>query len=434
MTGPAHVERRLQGILEDLAATRRPDYLDDLHRQLATTSQRPAWTLPERWLPMTELAVRSVPSPRLPLRAIGAVVLIAALILAAIVVVGSRARVPPAFGLAGNGLITWALDGDIFVGDPATGTVKRVVATDDLDRNPAFSRDGTHLSFLRQVPAETGRFDLVVTRDDGSAAKVLTAVSISMPSAVEWEPDGRSLVVNDSTGGLTRYFVDGSPAQTLMDGVHLEPDAFRPPDGSQILYERADDLGSLYVVNADGSDPRRLFSTLTAPCTCSLAGPARWSPDGRSVAFAVETVGRDGARMFVMDVESGGLRQIADEEGVWVENDPAWSPDGTRIAFNRWQLDDQGSWIARAIGIVDAAGGAVTQVGIGPASEGALIEWSPDASMILSLPGTLVEAFTWSPGAPGTIARPTLIDLSDGSSRQLDWSVGSISSWQRVGR
>ena len=79
MTGSERVERQLQGILEDLAAPRRPDYLDDLHRQLAATRQRSAWTLLERWLPVTDYAVRSVPAPRLPLRAIGAVLLIAAL-------------------------------------------------------------------------------------------------------------------------------------------------------------------------------------------------------------------------------------------------------------------------------------------------------------------------------------------------------------------
>jgi len=434
MTGPERVERQLQGILEDLAVPRRPEYLDDLHRQLAATRQRPAWTLPERWLPMTEYAIRSVPAPRLPLRAIGAVLLIAAILLAAIVVVGSRTRIPPPFGPAGNGLITWALDGDIFVGDPVGGTVRRVAATDDLDRNPVFSRDGTHIAFLRQVPAEAGQFDLVVMRADGNAAKELTAVSISMPRAVEWAPDGASLLVNESDGDLARYFVDGSPTQPMLEGVSLEPDAFRPPDGAQILYEREDDLGALYVMNADGSLPRQLFGPGTSSCACSLAGPARWSPDGRSVAFSVDTNHAEGARMSVLDVATGGLRQLATEEGVWIENDPAWSPDGTRLAFNRWQQVAAGTWLVRPIGMVALAGGAVTPIGIGPASEGALIEWSPDGSMILSLPGTLSEAFTWSPGAPGTIARPTLIDLAAGTTRQLDWSVGSISSWQRVPR
>jgi hypothetical protein len=433
MTGSERVERQLQGILEDLAAPRRPDYLDDLHRQLAATRQRSAWPLLERWLPVTDYAGRSVPAPRLPLRAIGAVLLIAALLLATLVVVGSRTRIPPPFGPAGNGLITWALDGDIFVGDPVGGTVKRVVATDDLDRNPSFSPDGTHIVFLRQVSAETGQFDLVLIRADGSASTVLTAVPIAIPEAVEWAPDGRSLLVNDSHGVLTRHFVDGSTSQLVLEGVHLEPDAFRPPDGSQILYERADDPGALYVMNADGSAPRQVFAPTTAACGCSLAGPARWSPDGRSVAFAVHMDGTEGARISVLDIAAGSLRQLANEEGAWVENDPTWSPDGTRIAFNRWQNVAADDWSIRPIAIVAASGGAVTPVGLAPISDGALIVWSPDGSTILSLPGSLTEAFTWAPTGQ-TIARPILFDVTGGTSRQLDWSVGSISSWQRVAR
>ena len=63
---------------------------------------------------------------------------------------------------------------------------------------------------------------------------MLTAVPTAIPEAVEWAPDGRSLLVNHSHGVLTRHFVDGSASQPVLEGAHLEPDAFRPPDGSQI--------------------------------------------------------------------------------------------------------------------------------------------------------------------------------------------------------
>ena len=313
------------------------------------------------------------------------------------------------------------------------GTVKRVVATDDLDRNPTFSPDGTHIAFLRQVSAETGQFDLVLIRADGSDSTVLTAVPTAIPEAVEWAPDGRSLLVNDSHGVLTRHFVDGSASQLVLEGVHLEPDAFRPPDGSQILSSARMTQGPSTIMNADGSAPRQVFGPTSAACGCSLAGHARWSPDGRSIAFAGHVEGTEGARISVLDVAAGSLRQLADEEGVWVENDPAWSPDGMRIAFNRWQSVGADDWSIRPIAIVAVSGGAVTPVGVAPISDGALIEWSPDGTMVLSLPGSLKEAFTWAPLGQ-TIARPILFDLSGGTSRQLDWSVGSISSWQRVAR
>jgi dipeptidyl aminopeptidase/acylaminoacyl peptidase len=267
--------------------------------------------------------------------------------------------------------------------------------------------------------------------DDGSAPVVVSAASITMPGAVEWAPDGASLLVNDADMRLTRYFVDGSPSRLLLEEVHLEPDAFRPPDGAQILYEREDHPGTLYAMNENGTGVRQLFGPVTAPCACGLAGPARWSPDGRRIAFPVSPDGVQ-ARMFVMNADGTAPRKLADEAGVWVENDPAWSPDGDRIAFNRWQRDDAGDWHVRTIAIAPAAGGEIRSVGVAPAEGGALIEWAPDGRSILSLPGTLAEAFTWSPNADGTVARPVLIDLADGSSPQLNWSVASTSSWQRL--
>ena len=66
-------------------------------------------------------------------------------------------------------------------------------------------------------------------------------------------PDGTYLLLNEHNGDLTRFNVDGSPPQLLMQGVHIEPDAFRPPNGAQILHERVDDQRALYVVNLDGS-------------------------------------------------------------------------------------------------------------------------------------------------------------------------------------
>jgi Tol biopolymer transport system component len=431
MTTEARFERELPAILEDLYVGSSPDYRDEALAVAGRRRQRPSWSFAGRWFPMFDVAVRPVPAPRLPLRGLVTALLILALVAAALAYVGSRPRVPPPFGPARNGLITWAIDGDIFVGDPESGSSRRVVASSDIDRNPVFSRDGSHLAFMRQVPVETGRFDLIVTDADGGSSRTLTSVPVSTPDAIEWAPDSASLLVNERDGRLTRLFVDGSQPQLLLEGGHTGPGAFRPPDGGQILYERVDDPGALFVMNADGSGARQLFGPLTAPCSCSVGGRARWSPDGRMVAFTVNT-GGDQARLFVVDAEGGGLRQLTDEDGVWVENDPAWSPDGSQIAFNRWQRDDAGTWHVRSIAVVDVASGALTPLGIAPASEGALIEWAPDGLSILSLPGTLVGAFRWSPNANGTVARPVLIELADGTSRQLDWSVGSIATWQRL--
>lgn len=426
------IDRELPAILDDLYLGPSPDYRDEVLAVAVRRRQRPSWTFPGRWLPMLDVAVRPVTTTRPLIRPLAVALLILVLLLAALAFAGSRPRLPEPFGPARNGLITWALDGDIYVGDPATGSVRREVAGDDIDRNPVFSRDGTHLAFLRQVPNQTGKFDLVVTDDAGAGARSLTPVPVQLPEAVEWAPDGRSLLVNDQNARLLRFSLDGSAPAVLLENAHLQPDAFRPPHGDEILYARTDDLGALYVMKADGSEPRELFGPRTAPCACALAGPARWSPDGRTVAFSVNPDGLQ-QRLFVVGADGEGLRQVADAEGVWAENDPAWSPDSERLAFNRWERSGAGDWAVRPIGIANVRGGSIRPVGMSPAAEGAIIEWAPDGESILSLPGTLVEAFTWSPNANGTVARPVVIDVATGGSRLLDWSVGSIASWQRLG-
>jgi Tol biopolymer transport system component len=309
-----------------------------------------------------------------------------------------------------------------------------VVATDDIDRNPQFSRDGTLLAFLRQVPMQAGNFDLVVARSDGNAPRVLTPVPVATPEEVEWAPDGRFLLVNEDNGNLTRFFVDGSPPEPLLQGVHIERDAFRPPDGAQILYERDDDQGALYLMNLDATNVVQLFGARTSPCACALSGDARWSSDGRHVALAVNIDGLQ-QRIFTIGADGQGFSQLAHEDGLWIEADPTWSPDGTRIAFNRWQGTDSGpgagDWPIRPIAIVDAHGGVVRPLGVAPESGGAWIEWAPDGKSIMSLPTTVVEGFTWSISANGTVAKPTMLDLETGGATQIAWSVGSVASWQR---
>ena len=49
---------------------------------------------------------------------------------------------------------------------------------------------------------------------------------------------------------------------------------------------------------------------------------------------------------------------------------------------------------------------------------------APDTALVKLSP-------TMPRGVVGSVARPVLIDLANGSSRQIDWSVGSVASWQR---
>jgi Tol biopolymer transport system component len=91
----------------------------------------------------------------------------------------------------------------------------------------------------------------------------------------------------------------------------------------------------MFVMKADGTGTRKLA---TKPAQDD--NPA-WSPDGRRLAFQAETQGRNTDRntdIYVMNADGSGLRRITREPTY--DTAPSWSPNGTRIAFSSVHLQD----------------------------------------------------------------------------------------------
>ena len=124
--------------------------------------------------------------------------LIVALLIAAIAIyVGTRpTRLPPPFGVARNGLITYASKGDIYAADPVSGKVTAIVTDPQLDEEPVFSHDGTRIAFRRPVEGSVPLAeDIVVIKPDGSDPLVVTETPIvGGPKRLEWSPDSQSIL------------------------------------------------------------------------------------------------------------------------------------------------------------------------------------------------------------------------------------------------
>jgi hypothetical protein len=428
MTTFDRFDRDLPALLEELYLGPSPAYRDDILSRTERMSQRPGWTFPERWLPMSAITERMATAPRVPWRMVALAALLIVALATAIIFVGSQQRrLPAPFGPAGSGLVAYSAGGDIYTVDPVAETTTAIVSGPELDRNPIFSRDGTKIVFRRQGERLT-EFDLVVVDADGKNLRVVSTDSISAEDPIEWTADSTGILALTADEEIVRFdAAKAAPRQVIgtkigAAGSIVFNGSLRPPNGDQVLFR--DTANSKFqVMNLDGSDVR---TVLEASQGYAGLGDFVWSPDGSKIAFSAGLDGVEGERIFVMNADGTGVHRLVDTAGGLQMTWFAWSPDSTTIAFNSWQQKDDQSWEIQPLRLVTVADGTVVD-GPVPVSEGTVFQWSPDGSTILSLPGPVYD------GIPNAkTAKPIAIDVATGKSHELDIDMQSAVSWQRV--
>jgi len=383
MTSADRLEQDLPRILERLYVGPRPLYADDVLRVATRTPRSLGAPTLERWVPMTPVTGWIAATPRFPWRVVGLVALLAIALAAAALFVGKQPEKRPApYGPAGNGLIAYEYAGNLYVGDPVTGQTTAITSRAG-DRNPTFSPDGSRIAFLRSYayyPELDHRVDVVTVRPDGAGLRVLTPERRSdIAACCAWTPDSTRvladiLVESDPEAPYTRLVAfDASRAGepqalgTAASGLALDEQGccgpgfpgpgpqvaavLRPPRGDRIL-----SLGDAWPrhtiteMNLDGGDARAVVTLEFY----DLGQPA-WSPDGSTIAFnaAVDMGGGPCGqspctpewRAYLVNADGSGLRLLAPEAGppppgmVMSEANPLWSPDGSTIAV--WRTFDR---------------------------------------------------------------------------------------------
>ena len=109
----------------------------------------------------------------------------------------------------------------------------------------------------------------------------------------------------------------GSPARSSSRAWSSA--AFPGTNGRVLFVSNRDGNQEIYSANADGSDPRRLTTNLVAD-----TDPA-YSPDGTKIAFT------RGGDIWVMNADGTGQAAVTGIEGP--DSEPAWSPDGSQIVY-----------------------------------------------------------------------------------------------------
>jgi dipeptidyl aminopeptidase/acylaminoacyl peptidase len=401
VTTAERFDRDLPDLLADLYPMSAPDYRDDLVQQFAATPQRPAWTFPERWIPVRALELGRALRP-IPWRTIGIVALLLITIAGAAIFAASPRRLPPPFGPATNGNLVLAENGDIFLIDPATGARTAAVVGPTTDSEPVFSRDGTQLAFFREVGDGRG---LVVADALGDQPRSLTMPTAGVSETIQWSPDGTSLLTLQDDGqsrAITIIPLDGSEATVLDLGMSAEDAVWLPPAGRRLLFRTPHpdgaELGySLWTVGADGSDPHQVVAPHQFAWDSLYFGA---SPDGASIAYQWRETEAANMRIYVVQSAGGTPRPITSVESVL----PVWSPDGAWIAF----FSEDGQYVVRA-------DGSSEERRLQPLRGD--FAWTPDSSRLLYQ----------AEGQP-----PLLLNPSDGSSEPAPWTSTSFPNWQRL--
>jgi WD40-like Beta Propeller Repeat len=431
-------ERDLPDLLSQLAPRAVPDYRNDIVQQTARMRQRPAWTIPERWIPMASITSRMTATPNVPLRLIAlAALLIAALVVGGVLIASSRPRVPAPFGPAANGLVAYEEGGDIFTADPVTGAATAVVTGIDQDLRPVFSRDGTHIVFERKETGSSGR--LIVARSDGSGLVVVTPQPVTgldnpwtaaVPSYT-FSPDGTEIALwstADAGGKLWIAKSDGSGMRQVDLPITVVEAAYRPPNGAELIVTGSANGGTngIYAIDAKTGTLRPVVAPAAGVSAGFGVGLGRFSPDGSRLAYVTASVPDDGpssTRVHTIGMDGADDVTLPMPAGAVFQDSPAWSNDGTRLAVTRGYAQHNED-MALAVLPADGSGaGAESAHGLTGCCD-TILQWSPDDSTILVMPED----------SNGAAVQHLLLDPSTLANLPAPWTASNPPAWQRTVR
>lgn len=248
---------------------------------------------------------------------------------------GALAETPPAARTSGDSGVAWELvydleienDADLFVVSASEQTPRRLTQAPGYDGMARFTPDGQRIIFSSE---RTGHWQLFeIPAEGGEAWRIRTNTATEYQA--DPSPDGKTLAFLTNLEGPERLVVVDLASGDLRElvrhgGKTIFGNPSWSPDGGRITFSSNWRIGhQIYVVEVDSGESRRI-----SPLTSGGCEP-RFTPDGRRVCYVSRGHLGSTSRLVAHDLETGEEEVLVDWPAL--NYDPAFSPDGSEIAF-----------------------------------------------------------------------------------------------------
>ena len=211
-------------------------------------------------------------------------------------------------------------DNEIYLMNLDSDRIVQLTHNDFADAYASVSPDGKKIAFFSN---RDGNGEIYVMDIDGSNPVNLTNNSAT-DHAPGWSPDGTKIVFQTNRDGKHEVYVmdaDGSNQVNLTNNLAEDWGGSWSPDGTTISFTTERGSGRLWLMDADGSNPRALVDAHYN---------GGWSPDGTKLTFTGYSGGDD---VYVINVDGTGLTRLTSSAARDVAYRGDWSPDGSKILF-----------------------------------------------------------------------------------------------------
>ena len=214
---------------------------------------------------------------------------------------------------------------------------------------PVWSPDGNFIAFRRLFDPNAIADIYIATSDPSSGLyEVCLTPDPFYDIPYDWAPDGSKIVFGsdgladgsyDTDGGRDLYFmnVDGSGKYRFIecDSSFAIRGARYSQDGTKIAFIASTRIGtgldhdfinSIYIINADGTDLRRVLEAGIAGNTYIKIICLSWSSDGAQLAYTAHEKPWNGGHMYIVNTDGTNRIQITSGKSIYFYLD--WRPRG----------------------------------------------------------------------------------------------------------